>query len=135
MKIDINQIPPEGLRLSEDLSSRELDLETEQVSFASPVKVVGGISRITNALTVHLSIKAEMRLTCSRCLKDLISDFSKEVEFNHPIGRGEKFVDLNPEIREEIILDYPIKPLCQADCKGLCAKCGGNMNGGKCICR
>jgi len=34
-------------------------------------------------------------------------------------------IDLAPIVREYLMLEYPIKPLCRADCQGLCTICGG----------
>ena len=49
-------------------------------------------------------------------------------------GERSRTIDLDQDIKEEIILDYPIKPLCNPDCKGLCPKCGKNLNEGGCSC-
>ncbi|MCI0532052.1 MAG: DUF177 domain-containing protein, partial [candidate division Zixibacteria bacterium] len=42
--------------------------------------------------------------------------------------------DLNPRVREAMILILPIKPLCKEDCKGLCQLCGTNLNEKTCKC-
>ncbi|MDP2905278.1 MAG: DUF177 domain-containing protein [Candidatus Omnitrophota bacterium] len=43
-------------------------------------------------------------------------------------------IDLTEDIREGIMLDYPIKPLCKPDCSGLCPVCGADLNVHKCRC-
>ncbi|PIQ85786.1 MAG: hypothetical protein COV73_05440 [Candidatus Omnitrophica bacterium CG11_big_fil_rev_8_21_14_0_20_43_6] len=134
MKIIINRVPEEGLYLEELISSGQLDLETALIKFRSPVKVSARISRITNALTVDLNIRANILADCSRCLNEFEWIFDKDVRLNYPLESSDVFIDLNPQIREEIILDYPIKPLCSLNCKGLCLKCGKNKNEGGCNC-
>jgi uncharacterized protein len=37
-------------------------------------------------------------------------------------------IDLEPLVREYMLLEIPISPLCKPDCKGLCPICGGNLN-------
>ena len=37
-------------------------------------------------------------------------------------------IDLAPIVREYLMLEYPIKPLCKPDCLGLCVICGENLN-------
>ncbi len=37
-------------------------------------------------------------------------------------------LDLEPLVREEMLLAIPINPICRLDCKGLCPICGGNLN-------
>lgn len=134
MKIEVNKIPSEGFILEEEFSPAAQDLETEIVSFLGPVKVRAEVTRITNAVTVLLTLKAPIKTSCSRCLSDFEIDFKKNIELNYPVDKTEPVIDLDPDIREEIILDYPLKPLCKPDCKGLCPKCGKNLNEGGCSC-
>jgi uncharacterized protein len=47
---------------------------------------------------------------------------------------GER-VDLEPLLREEIVLAVPYAPLCKEDCKGLCSQCGADLNSGACGCQ
>ena len=134
MKILVNQVSSEGVFLEEDVDPAQLDLETELIKFDSPLKLKAHAVRITNALAVDLNIKAKLHAGCSRCLDQFDWEFNKDVRLNYPLDASITFVDLNPEIREEVILDYPVKPLCSLDCKGLCTKCGNNLNQGGCNC-
>lgn len=45
-----------------------------------------------------------------------------------------KELDLRPAVREQILLSLPSAPVCSEDCKGLCAKCGKDLNEGECGC-
>ena len=134
MKINANQIPAEGIVIEEEISPKELDLETEVVKFVSPLKVRARASRITNALTVELELTASLSLGCSRCLQEFRQALNRKLKLNYPVENNEPVIDLDPDIREELILDYPIQPLCKVDCKGLCPKCGKNLNEGGCTC-
>jgi len=135
MKIDINRIPTGGLTLEEEIPPAALDLETEIVKFRSPVRIRADISKITNALTMRLVLNARICMNCARCLNEFEIVFKKDLQLNYPINKTEMVIDLDPDIRQEIILDYPIKPLCNPDCKGLCPKCGINLNEGDCNCK
>ncbi len=135
MKIIINQVPQGGLYLlEEEIKPAELDLETDLIKFRSGLKLKARVFRITNALTIELNIRAALFSSCSRCLDEFEWEFNKDVRLNYPLEPSGIFIDLDPAIREEIILDYPIKPLCRPDCKGLCIKCGKNKNEGGCNC-
>lgn len=134
MKIFINQVPAEGLLLEEEVKPLELDLETELIKFHSNLKVKAQVSRVISALIVKLDIQAVFSAACSRCLEEFEWQLNKDVQLSYPIDSSATFIDLNPEIREEMVLDYPIKPLCNSNCKGLCAKCGKNKNEGGCNC-
>jgi len=134
VKIIVNQVPAEGLYLEEEIKSAELDLETDLIKSRSDLKIKAQVYRITNALTVKLNIRAFLCADCSRCLEEFGWEFNKDVQLSFPLDSDTTFIDLNPSIREEVILDYPIKPLCKINCKGLCVKCGKNKNEGGCNC-
>jgi len=134
VKIDVNQIPAEGLTLAEELTPSELDLETDAIKFRSPIKVKADVYRISNVVNVNLTWNALMYASCSRCLNEFEIDFKKNIELNYPVDKSEPVIDLNTDIRDEIILDYPIRPLCNPECKGLCLRCGKNLNEGGCSC-
>jgi len=78
---------------------------------------------------------APLTMRCGRCLLDFKETLNKKLRFNYMADKLKPIIDLNLEIREELILDYPIKPLCRADCKGLCLRCGRNLNDGLCSCK
>ena len=135
MKIFINQIPPQGgLYLEQEIVPAEFDLETDLIKFRSPLKLKVRVNLVTNVLFVELNIKAVIFSNCSRCLEEFEWKFDKDVQLKLALENNDTFVDLSPAIREEIILDYPIKPLCRQNCQGLCVKCGKNKNEGGCNC-
>jgi len=134
VKIDINKISLEGTTLKEEVSARALDLESDIVKFSEPVKIRAEVSKITNAVTVDLNLRSSMRLSCSRCLSEFKLGLKKDFKLNYQADKTNPIIDLDQDIREEIILDYPIKPLCKTECKGLCPKCGKNLNEEKCNC-
>lgn len=134
MKININNIPLEGLTVEEKVSPSAFDLETDSVKFSGPIKIRAEVYKITNAVTVNLSLNGSILLNCSRCLREFNVALKKILRLNYQVDKSEPIIDLDQDIKEEIILDYPIKPLCNPDCKGLCPKCGQNLNEEKCSC-
>ena len=134
MKIDINRIPLEGLALEELVNPKKLQLDTDIVKFHEPISARAGVFRITNAVTVELSLSGAIYLICSRCLQEFKIDLKKNFRLAYQANNAQPVIDLAQDIKEEIILDYPIKPLCQPDCRGLCPKCGKNLNEGGCSC-
>ncbi|MFA5176724.1 MAG: DUF177 domain-containing protein [Candidatus Omnitrophota bacterium] len=134
MKIDTRQIPAQGLILTEEFSPAELDLDTEIIKFSGPIKAKAVISKSYAAIGVNLSLNAPMLVNCSRCLQEFNADFNRQIQLHYAEDKVEPIIDLDPDIREEIILSYPINPLCNDACKGLCPKCGCNLNEGGCHC-
>jgi len=134
VKVDANQIPFEGLTLEEDVAPSDLDLETDIIKFRGPLKIKANISRVTNVVAARISLNALMLTNCSRCLANLEIGLKKDIKLNYTVNKSAPVIDFDPDIRDEIFLDYPIKPLCNPNCKGLCLKCGMNLNEGKCNC-
>jgi len=88
--------------------------------------------------TAHLPLEGE----CARCLDDLAS--SMEVEFQElfvyvdsrrsgeEAGEDEyrldgDLLDLEPVLRDAVVLALPLSPLCREDCPGLCSECGERL--------
>ncbi|TRZ48958.1 DUF177 domain-containing protein [bacterium] len=134
MKINTAQIPPEGLAFQEEIDPSGLELDSEVIRLQDPIKVSAEVSKITNTVTVNLSLQGIMRIICVRCLDEFRSGLEKNLRFVYEVDKANPFIDLAPQIREEIIIDYPLKPLCKEDCRGLCLKCGKNLNEGGCSC-
>lgn len=135
MRIDLNWIPPEGLILEEEIRPGDLELETETVNFSGPVRVKAEISKVSDVIIVDLALKAAPKFNCSRCLEDFEVALERKFKLDYSVNKSALVINLNPEIREEVILGYPLKPLCRLDCKGLCSKCGENLNAGSCKCK
>lgn len=95
------------------------------------------------------STNISLVLFCGRCLKEVIFPMditiSKEVDFklseeeraehldetNYIIGYN---LDVDMLINDEILIGFPIRTLCQEDCKGICKTCGVNYNEKTCDC-
>ena len=43
-------------------------------------------------------------------------------------------IDLEQSLREQLILSLPYAPLCKENCRGLCSRCGADLNAGDCKC-
>ena len=134
MKIDLKQIPLEGIVLSEEFDPSFLDLGGEVTKCSGRIRAEARITKVSRVVSVILHLNAVLNMTCSRCLDDFVIKFDRSISLNYPDDAPQRFIDLDPEIREEIILAYPIKPLCRDMCKGLCPKCGKNLNEGGCSC-
>lgn len=133
-KIYVNRIAPEGSVQEERIDSAAFDLDTDIIKFKGQLHIKAALYKITNALTVDLEVKARAVAVCARCLEEFELPVENKFQLAYDIQRPDQVIDLTPEIREEIILGYAIQPLCSAGCKGLCARCGDNLNKGACKC-
>jgi uncharacterized protein len=92
-----------------------------------------------------VAVEGTARLRCSRCLEDFETGIRTgfTVEFRERVEGPEDedvqlysgdYVDLGEQVRQNLILSLPMKPLCKPDCEGLCPQCGKNLNYGRCSC-
>ncbi len=149
MKITISEIPDEGLDLSLDET-----LEADVVRLIAPVKGNLSVKKVGPEVVIQGDITAGAELECSRCLKTYTAEINAPVNvIYHPVEElkaegkyeiredeldmgfyaGDEF-DLLELIKEQIILNIPMKPLCSETCKGICPRCGTDLNMNKCSC-
>jgi uncharacterized protein len=107
-----------------------------------PISFDGTLERVSEGIVVRGSLDAHWRAVCSRCLTPVDGEISTHVDelFEpHPLA-GETYlldidvVDLEPMVRDALLLDLPATPLCRDDCAGLCPTCGIDRNHGSCDC-
>lgn len=118
-------------------------LSTEMVSVTEPIRIKGLLEGVEEGILVSGTVAGRMSCSCARCLKDFTQDIDMEVRelFSHGssgeedgyrIEEGE--IDLEPCIRDAVMLSIPFAPLCKEECLGLCPRCGGDRNLAECSC-
>jgi uncharacterized protein len=133
VKICVNEILKHGLDITQEIDPSSLQLDTSQIHYPSGIKVSAHFEKDKEIVSVKCVINAQERKACSRCLEVFDAIFTKQADFVYKID-NEHTIDLSDNIKDTIILEYPIKQLCKTDCRGLCQKCGANLNNGHCSC-
>ena len=97
----------------------------------------------------RLRLQGQMAQECRRCLKPVTVAVDEELDLLftpvdgaadpdgegvRPLPQGNDELALADAIREEVILSQSLLALCAPDCEGLCARCGKNLNEGRCEC-
>ena len=131
MKIHVNRVPEEGLREHATYNPAALDMERDDVRLPQPFEVDAFLTRAARELVVQADIRCPMHLVCSRCLAEFDSTVATTALFNYAVQPTD-VVDITDDVRQEIMLAYPMFPVCRQDCKGLCSACGQNLNLGSC---
>lgn len=99
---------------------------------AGPVKAAVEFSVGTEDVLVTASVSGAWRLACARCLTEHDAPYSASFEETYPSSAEE--IDLSEPVRETALLEVPSRSLCRPDCRGLCTRCGKNLNEGPCGC-
>jgi uncharacterized protein len=101
---------------------------------------------VVEGILITGPITTAFEARCARCLQEVHEGLSLEVcelfvAEGHETPDGEEVyevdgfdVDLEPMLRDTVTLALPLNPLCREDCKGLCARCGKDLNDGPCGC-
>lgn len=132
MKIDPAEIPSEGLEVRESCEPGPMALEQDDVKFCSPLALDCKFRKAGSDVFCAGSFAALVKLTCARCANEFTNDLRGKFSFEFPGKGNETTLDLTDDIRQEVLLGYPLKSLCRSDCKGLCPVCGQNLNEGDC---
>ena len=120
------------------------------VSFPSPMKVTGEITNTAGYMRMTLSMSVDYQTVCARCLapvggcftldlektvasRDMLADPDDSKYDDYAIIE-DGFLDVDMYVREQLEMEFPLRFLCHDDCKGLCQRCGKNLNEGECGC-
>lgn len=107
----------------------------------------GSFTAVRTSEGVYLTgtLHTNLEITCMRCLTETTINLELPIDdlFYYPpndVPEGEfvinedGFANLDPLVRELVVIETPLHPICQPDCKGLCAQCGQNLNEKTCDC-
>ncbi len=133
MKINIHEIPPQGVTLEETISGEILDVDRPDIEVDGPVRVKAQVQRKKDGVRIGLEIEAGIHITCGRCLDYIEKNITRQSEVFKPV-KEDKVIDLIQIAREELVLGFPATALCREDCRGLCPVCGRNRNLRQCNC-
>jgi uncharacterized protein len=142
-------------------STRQHEVDEPAYEIDDGVRAVGPVqgqvklTRTNRGILADARLRTQLQQECSRCLDDVVAPLSvRFVEEYYPTvdlrtgtplkapegGTGFMMteaheVDLREAVRQSVLLEMPMKPLCRADCAGLCLHCGKNLNEGPCTCQ
>ncbi|HAM42153.1 MAG TPA: hypothetical protein DDX89_03845 [Candidatus Omnitrophica bacterium] len=133
MNIHVNRVPFEGLREETSCDPSEMDLGRFDVHPTSPIALSCFITKADRELVVQATLRYQLQMCCSKCLETFASPVVTQATFSYQVAPTD-VVDMTDDLRQEIILSYPMIPICQSSCLGLCPRCGQNRNRGACRC-
>ncbi len=154
MEIKVIDIPVEGLNVELFEEAATFDGLGEDVKALSPVKAFLSLKKVGTTVYLSGNMETEIGLACSRCGKPFevhaeaglkldmvpLESMPREEERElHADDLDVEFykngiINLKDFLREQILLQVPMKPLCSEDCRGLCQYCGQDLNIAPCAC-
>jgi uncharacterized protein len=149
LTFDLRSIEANALTVDDQLSADDPVWQEDDPKPDTAVRVTGRISVAgSGQFYWHGHISGAVTVECRRCLSEAHGEVDGETHVifaestdetvDDPdvylIDTGALQIDLRPAIREEWLLAQPRFLECRQDCKGLCPKCGQNLNEGPCDC-
>jgi len=150
MKIIISEIPEEGL----ELNLKDV-IQSDVVRIVTPVTSLLRLDKVGEDVLARGVLNGDVELECSRCLKNFPMRISSQMNIvYHPardIAKSEQYqlkgdeldtefyagntLETDDLLREQLILNLPMKPLCSPECKGFCPQCGTDLSISGCDCK
>ncbi|MCL6610880.1 MAG: DUF177 domain-containing protein [Peptococcaceae bacterium] len=143
----IKNVPGETLRLDLNFPMDPVQSQHGQVSFNSPLRLTGFLTNEGGKLKLTGCLEGEARIACGRCLDLFDLPLKAEMdevycsECREGQGPGGEWVlfrgdvlDVTAEVAKAVLSALPMKLLCREDCRGLCQRCGTNLNREACRC-
>jgi uncharacterized protein len=156
MLIVLTHLPADGQKFEHQYKTDELDLSAHAFTFQQLPFVQGRVTALGMEMRVKGSLRAQLAVDCDRCLEAVMLPIDNEFDLYflpetasaQQGGETELLerdldvstyhndrIDVDELVLEQLELSLPTRVLCVADCKGLCAQCGTNLNVESCHCQ
>jgi DUF177 domain-containing protein len=145
------EYPPETIDLGPDMRQSAPLLTSGR---ATLIEERHGNKGVILDIRVQGELATSVETVCARCLEPVTREVARpfellyrprgvdagreeisvtqaEAEIGYYVGDGVELADI---LREQILLEVPMKVVCREECKGLCPSCGHNLNQGACHC-
>jgi uncharacterized protein len=134
-----------GSQRTKDLTApapADLGIEVLRVPEGSPIEIALRLEAVMEGVLVTGTATAGLEGECVRCLEPIDDDVEVDLqelfvyddddapqdEEDAGVSRMEgDLIDLEPVLRDAVVLSLPFQPLCQDDCPGLCIDCGARL--------
>jgi uncharacterized protein len=148
MKIQVGGLSEGAHAYSFRVTPKELSLPPE---FREGVEIEATLEKTSRQFLLRGSVAATVEVPCDRCVtlfrRPLASRYQmyyvweeSEAERIDPsevqvMPPGQTVIDLADDVRQTVLLAFPQKNVCREECRGLCPRCGKNLNEGSCDCK
>jgi uncharacterized protein len=157
LKLNVAQLLKSPVGATRDYDLEETFSEIEDQRLLRPVAVRVHLTRINDGIVAQGDMRTAIETACSRCAEpaeqpiayhfeerfrptiDIVTghavkdDEADPAEPVYSIDANHN-LDLDEVLREGLVIETPMHPLCAPQCKGLCPRCGANLNQGACDC-
>ena len=121
----------------------DLGLELISVPKGSDLELDLSLTSVSEGVYVSGNVRGSLSGECGRCLNEIADSFevtiaelyayadstTEETTDEDEVGRMQgELLDLEPAVRDAVVLTLPPNPVCRPDCPGLCPECGVHLD-------
>lgn len=152
MKVDVSKLlagKEKSIKLEADF-----DQPLEDLSLCAPVHMNLELTNVRSGILVAGNVDTKVNLVCSRCAADYVEPLNVRVDelfINEDSSKSAKdseveasdlcvftcsdnIIEIDEVLRQNLLASLPFLPLCKEDCRGLCSRCGADLNIETCSC-
>ena len=135
MRIEVKGLQDnQELALEEDIPASQWEIDSSDIKFIGNIHLDCRLIKISKAITATVEVTTQRKITCSRCLKEVDQPHRDELKLAYSLDQLGEYLEIDKDVREEVLLVFPMKVFCREDCRGLCSHCGADLNLGQCQC-
>jgi len=135
MRIELGKLTDQPLEVSEDIDAKRWDLDSFDIKFIKNIHLDCKLRRLGKDVLVECSVLTHRLITCSRCLVESEQEVNQDFNLTYTVSSDSDYMEIDNDLREEVLLNFPMKVLCKPDCRGICPGCGANLNFEECRCK
>ena len=150
LRLDLRGFPQGECDTVLDLEGPELGITDDELPLEGPLSIALAVHRLEERLTIRGTVTGRVREACARCGREIHRPLNVEFMLlaeERPEGAAPdagpdddivyhdgQMLDLSDHVRQVVMVDAPMAPLCREDCQGLCPGCGADLADGACRC-
>lgn len=148
MKVNIRNLESDLVEFDAVLDSTFIDQDLIEY-YRGPVKVHLILDKFGRNYRIDIDLSTEAQYVCDRCLSEYPFTFKAKQRLIVQLGgmadnedeqeiiflpENTTEIDISPYLNEMVLLNHPLKMLCREECRGICPRCGADLNTGVCTC-
>lgn len=150
LKVDLGHLQRKRrVEIAEDLPPDDPLWEGTDLELRGPLEVRAQVQSVGDDVLVRGTLSGTVGMECRRCLVSVavevdvpvsmlfrpdLDPVEAEAEEVYTYSGKERELDLTAAVREQVLLAVPKYAVCRNACRGLCPRCGANLNEMECRC-
>lgn len=146
MKIFIKKLKNGHYKFQDEQELEKLEIKDHVGKYNLEIE----LEKTDSQIVLKNIVKVEYTVACDRCLVEFVNRTKSEFELYFIFSNSKKnelddntkyideeseYIDITNDIRDYIILSFPMQHICKEECLGLCPRCGKDLNVEQCECK